>query len=308
MVFRKNITIAIPVYERFEFFEDAINSAINQTEKCNIIVIDNCSTHDRFENFTNSLGLYYVRYFKNKDNIGYANNWNNCITLCDTQWLTILHSDDALSPYYIENVSKLIEESPNEVAFIVKNETGSIPRRIYERPSKVKVNKRLRPLIFLFGNAANFPGNIFNLEQMQEVKFQKHLLGAADYTFWFELSKIKPLAYTDAILAFYRVSQEQDSATMNVKEVVIEPTYFSRNKIIGFKNSFIKLLSMNELYNLYSYYHHFYNRKGNLDIKFASKEIENYFNLFNNPLAKLVLNPFLRIIRYSVKYVCMRNY
>ena len=39
------LTIAMPVYERKDFFVEALESAIKQTIKCKIIVIDNCSSH-----------------------------------------------------------------------------------------------------------------------------------------------------------------------------------------------------------------------------------------------------------------------
>ena len=42
MSFTNLLTIALPCYERKEFFLEALDSALNQTVKCNIIVVDNC--------------------------------------------------------------------------------------------------------------------------------------------------------------------------------------------------------------------------------------------------------------------------
>lgn len=44
MNFTDLITIAIPCYERKEFFLFALESALNQTIKCKVIVVDNCSS------------------------------------------------------------------------------------------------------------------------------------------------------------------------------------------------------------------------------------------------------------------------
>ena len=43
------VTIAMPVYERKDFFREALDSALNQPVKCKVIVVDNCSSHDYFE-------------------------------------------------------------------------------------------------------------------------------------------------------------------------------------------------------------------------------------------------------------------
>lgn len=287
-MFNCEITVAIPVYERYEYFEDCINSAINQEVKCNIIVVDNNSSHASFANFIKSLDLPYVKFYRNENNIGAVGNWNKCIELSKTKWVTILHSDDMLSPFYIKRISEYIDIFPDEVAFLVKNEVGDIPGKIFEVPPKPISKKLLKSNFFLFGNRAGFPGNIINKEKLDSILFRS-LKGASDYIFWYELSIVRPLFIVNEWLSFYRTSSDQDSATMDIKDVVISPTYWSRNNIIGFRNKVFKFFSLYELYLTYLYYQKIYKRSFDNKFQFDVLEITNYFRFFNSPIVKYML-------------------
>lgn len=100
MSFTDLITIAIPCYERKQYFLEALESAINQTIKCEIIVVDNCSSHDYFEKVCNEKSIVY---YKNERNIGLFPNYNRCYALAKTEYVKILDDDDILLPEYVES-------------------------------------------------------------------------------------------------------------------------------------------------------------------------------------------------------------
>lgn len=95
------VTIAIPVYERTDFFEEALNSALNQTVRCPILVMDNGSSHDKFRQICEQYPSK-VEYHKNPSNIGMYPNWNLCFRNSKTPFVMLLGDDDILSPNYIE--------------------------------------------------------------------------------------------------------------------------------------------------------------------------------------------------------------
>ena len=101
------ITIAIPVYERYEYFEEALNSAINQSVTCRIIVVDNASQTKSFETQITKTANSNIKYYRNHKNLGMVGNWNECIKLTTTEWLTILHDDDILFPDFIKEYEAL---------------------------------------------------------------------------------------------------------------------------------------------------------------------------------------------------------
>ena len=109
MSFTDLLTIAMPCYERTEFFLEALESALSQTVKCKVIVVDNGSSHDYFEKICNEKG---VTYFRNEKNIGLYANYNRCYDLSETEYVKILDDDDILSSEYVESFLKAIKMHP----------------------------------------------------------------------------------------------------------------------------------------------------------------------------------------------------
>jgi glycosyltransferase involved in cell wall biosynthesis len=99
----------MPVYERKEYFKDALESALNQTVKCKVIVIDNCSSHDYFEQICKEKG---VTYYRNDRNIGLAPNFARGFELAKTEYVMNLQDDDLLSPDYVEAFVNAVEKHP----------------------------------------------------------------------------------------------------------------------------------------------------------------------------------------------------
>ena len=110
MSFTNLLTIAMPCYERTEFFLEALESALNQTVKCKVIVVDNCSSHNYFEKICKEKG---VTYYRNVKNIGLYANYNRSYDLSNTEYVKILDDDDILSPEYVESFIKAIELHPD---------------------------------------------------------------------------------------------------------------------------------------------------------------------------------------------------
>lgn len=104
------ITIAIPCYERKEYFLEALESALNQTVKCKIIVVDNASSHDYFKTVCEEKG---VTYYRNKRNIGLYPNYNRCFKLAKTEYVKILDDDDILSLKYVESFLNAKKQHPD---------------------------------------------------------------------------------------------------------------------------------------------------------------------------------------------------
>ncbi len=130
MNYTELLTIAMPVYERREYFLEALESAINQTVKCKIIVVDNCSSHDYFRDICGKKG---ITYYRNETNIGMNPNFNRCFKLADTEYVMTLQDDDILSPHYVESFVKAWDKHPDIDVFFtdfVRNtRDGNLPHR-----------------------------------------------------------------------------------------------------------------------------------------------------------------------------------
>lgn len=111
------LTIAIPCYERKDFFLEALESALNQTVKCKIIVVDNCSSHDYFKKVCSTKD---ISYYRNDYNIGIAANFAKAYELSKTKYVLILQDDDVLSSLYVETFVNAVIQFPNIDIFFTK--------------------------------------------------------------------------------------------------------------------------------------------------------------------------------------------
>jgi glycosyltransferase involved in cell wall biosynthesis len=100
------LTIAMPVYERIDFFQEALESALRQTPPVNIIVVDNASTKTDFKALIAAYDPSRITYHRNPKNLGAHANYNLCIKLCPTPYVLILHDDDVLESDYIQRISQ----------------------------------------------------------------------------------------------------------------------------------------------------------------------------------------------------------
>jgi glycosyltransferase involved in cell wall biosynthesis len=291
MNFNPNITIAIPVYERFEFFVEALKSATEQTVRCNVIVVDNCSSHNRFKEYIDNLGYDFVRYYRNDKNLGALGNWNSCIKFAATPWVSVLHSDDMLSLYYIEEVTKYMSDEPGQICFMCGYETGEQPHIILQKP-KFSFIKRLKikPSYFAFGNVTAFPGVVFNKNKLNQASFNEKLDTVSDYDFWYHTAQVKPISLINAKLAYYRVSAGQDSAVSFKK--VIEQSYNYKTENLLKKSGLLRYFSLYEIYYTYKFYLKKFNIVDTGQYNFTNPLINTSFNAFDK-FAFIHLMPYL---------------
>jgi len=108
------ITIAIPTFKRPELLIQSLNSAISQTCSTNYTILIVDDDPDSFvineinDFLRNPRRNVDISYHKNASNLGIYGNWNRCLELCSTPYITILNDDDLLDDTFIAEVSSLI--------------------------------------------------------------------------------------------------------------------------------------------------------------------------------------------------------
>jgi glycosyltransferase involved in cell wall biosynthesis len=111
------LTIAIPVFDRSDYFAEAVTSALRQNVSVPVMVIDNASTKFDFEKAVRDLRNPKVSYLRNPANLGMVENWNQCLERAATRWVSILHDDDVLYPNAVEWLSRAIAEQPGRALY-----------------------------------------------------------------------------------------------------------------------------------------------------------------------------------------------
>ncbi len=114
-------SVVITTYNRLNLLKRAINSALNQTLECEVIVADDCSsdgTCEYVENFRKQLPpLLQQRlvYLCNSTNSGHAATVNAGISKASCEWIKFLDDDDYLAANCLEQMHRAIALHENAV-------------------------------------------------------------------------------------------------------------------------------------------------------------------------------------------------
>lgn len=110
----KFITIAIPTLSRYDTLAEllAILNKQNGDIKTQIIIVDNCGIKNTsYKDFVSLLTRYNnlsIKYYVNISNIGMIGNWNRCITLAQTPFISFIHDDDLVDINYTLEIFKCL--------------------------------------------------------------------------------------------------------------------------------------------------------------------------------------------------------
>ena len=106
-------SIVITTYNRLSLLKRAVESALNQTIDCEIVVADDGSS-DGTEEYIKSLGDRVV-YHRNSINLGHSATVNAGIKAAKGDWIKLLDDDDYLASNCIEKLTEAIVACPQAV-------------------------------------------------------------------------------------------------------------------------------------------------------------------------------------------------
>lgn len=111
-------SIVITTYNRLSLLTRAIDTALNQTLNCEVIVVDDCSC-DGTQEYVQSLCQKLTKsakksliYHRNKVNIGHSESVNTGVALATGEWIKLVDDDDYLALNCLEEVSQVIRLNP----------------------------------------------------------------------------------------------------------------------------------------------------------------------------------------------------
>lgn len=192
------ISIVIPSYNQQEYLVDAIESALNQTVKCEVIVVDDGSTDNSLE-----IARKYPVKVISQVNKGLSSARNTGIMNSTGDYILPLDADDILLPTCVEKIVATIKEteadivSPSFKCFGRGNETVILTPNPTIQDFKV-------------GNRVGYCSAI-KREALLEVGgySSKMIHGWEDYHLWFNLLiRGKKIATTPEVLWLYRTKEK----------------------------------------------------------------------------------------------------
>lgn len=107
-------SIVITTYNRIMLLKRAIDSALNQTVPCEVVVVDDCST-DGTEEYVQKLSAslktkedYRLVYHRNPTNQGHSATMNAGVAVASGEWIKPVDDDDYLATDCIEEMIQAI--------------------------------------------------------------------------------------------------------------------------------------------------------------------------------------------------------
>lgn len=122
------VTIAIPTFRRPHLLPLSVASVLAQEfdRPFELLIIDNepgSNGADLLLEQFPALRNVIFRYFVNDENTGLFGNWNRCITLARSEWMTILNDDDLLDPDYLKTMFSTIDRRPEVDGIVCQKRT-----------------------------------------------------------------------------------------------------------------------------------------------------------------------------------------
>jgi GT2 family glycosyltransferase len=219
-------SVMIPTYDRCEYLKDTLKSVLSQDpgpQRMQIEVLDNCSPNKGAQKVVKEVGGGRVGFFRQKENVGMANNWTSCVRRATGQWVHILHDDDMARPGFYKAFEQVIERDPKMVmAFCrsaVIDEKGKGKKTAYRPPATAKGSHALKDWSgqIIKWNYLAAPSAVVKRSAYERAGgFDPDLKYTADWDMWIRLSFLGPVGYIgDKPLLSYRVHSGSDTNKLN---------------------------------------------------------------------------------------------
>ena len=214
-----DITIAVTVYDRREFIQHAVLSALNQTVPVNVVVVEDCGPDPGLQSFVCDRFGPRIKYHRNPRRRGIFDNWNACIEYCGTGWLSILHDDDYLKENFVETMLALYKAKPG-CGLYFGNHVAVSPagKTIYVgQPFAKDTGGCIYLRTLADSNCLGFGGHLFPVECVRRLGgFRRTSVFCGDWEMWFKLSAEFGGAFSTTPVVASRLYQDKRKGTSKV--------------------------------------------------------------------------------------------
>ncbi len=214
------VSIVIPTFNRAEYLEEAIESALKQTYKnCEVIVCDDCSTDST--QFVLEKYKDRVKILSHHRNRGVSAALNSCIRAAEGDLISWLSSDDVYKPEKVEKQIRYLHEHP-EIAMVYSDfdyidERSNVTGRANVKPLE-------NPLEDLWNrNPINGCSAMFRKSCLERTGWFDEGLGGrrgytADGAMWHKIAYFYDIAYMDEPLLYYRVHDDNVANSIDTEK------------------------------------------------------------------------------------------
>lgn len=223
----ESISICMPVYNGSKFLSLALDSALAQTyTNIEVIVVDD---HSKDESYR--IAQYYaqkdarVKVYRNNQNLGLVDNWNECIRRSSGTWIKFLFQDDLLDATCIESLFRAAtsNRASHSIVFCQRRYVfeGSVSETIkreyakllaesrailikeYMSPADIALQSLAWPARNIFGEPPSFliRRDLFDKVGMFDTRFEN----VCDLEFWVRAGALTGIYYLPKVLVSFRI-------------------------------------------------------------------------------------------------------
>ena len=244
------VSVIIPFFNEVDYFDDCINSVLNQTYRnIEIIVINDCSAKENVQQLVNYQKKYPEKIFiyHNQFNQGAGESRNLGITKAKGKYISFIDADDFWIPEKIETQINLIKEKNlkfihSSYWIIDENEkiTGKLISRDLDYKNLLQSCDIGLSTVTLTADLAKH--NLF-----------PNLSTKEDYICWLKIVKKLGILHGDnKVLVYYRDKKKSLSENLPIKIINAYKVYFFYEKKGYLKSLFYTFrLSLNYIKKLY---------------------------------------------------------
>ncbi|MBS7255478.1 glycosyltransferase family 2 protein [Flavobacterium branchiicola] len=212
------VAIIIPFY-KLSFFEEALKSLANQTDKRFKVYIGDDKSPENpialLEKYSGKFDFVYHRFENNLGSISLTEQWERCIALsAKEEWIMVLGDDDVLGSNVISKFYENLIEIKNfgiqvvKFSTIVVDSSGKSISQLFIHPTiEHPIDSYLKKI--MHQTRSSLSEYLFTRKTYEKYKFYNYPLGwHSDDRAWIEFSDKKPIYSINDSIIFIRVSNE----------------------------------------------------------------------------------------------------
>jgi len=214
-----DITIAVTVFDRRDYIEQAVASALAQTLPVRVLVVEDCGPDAGLQSLVVSRFGSRIAYHRNPRRRGLFDNWNACMDLCATRWLCLLHDDDFLAPDFVEAMVELAARMPDKGLYYGRcNVVDAAGKLAWTTTALPGVEWRAAdPVEAALRNPVCFPAELFRVDYAKALGgFRPTSLFTGDWDMWAKLTLQYGAAETNRVIGNSRWYNAEGRGTTRV--------------------------------------------------------------------------------------------
>ena len=201
------ISVIIPVYNREEFVEEAIQSILDQTiQDFEIIIVDDCSTDESLK-VINGIEDNRIKLLVNKIHKGVSVSRNIALNYASGKYIAFMDSDDISRSNRFEKQICYLESNPDVKACGCWLQCFGKHNHII----KHKANHEEIKAELILRNPMSLGATTVVRESFKDYRFKKEKLHVEDYDYWVQVAWDCKLANLQEVLYDYRTHKKQVS-------------------------------------------------------------------------------------------------